>query len=199
MPHHTKTFHLLLRHRFSYEIEEWGWKIGDHTYSAPGSPIVLEVEYASLTIGKYCSIARDVMMILGKHRIDTISTYPFKTLSKFWPEADRSIEDHSTKGDIIIGNDVWIGARANILSGVTIGSGAIIAAASVVTKDVPPYAIVAGNPARIIKYRFPEKTIQRLLSVAWWNWPEETIRSRMSLLMNDDIETFLSACEDFAS
>lgn len=188
-------FSLLLRYTLAHEIEEWGWDIGDHTYGAKGSPIIIEAEYAGLKIGKYCSIAREVLMILGNHRPDTITTYPFKNQCNFWPEAADATDDHSTKGDIVIGNDVWIGARANIMSGVTIGSGAIIATAAVVTRDVPPYAIVGGNPARVIKYRFPEKTIERLLAVAWWDWPEALIRERMPLLMSDDIDAFLRAFE----
>lgn len=132
-------------------------------------------------------------MILGNHRYDTITTYPFKDISFSWPEAANAVDDHSTKGDIIIGNDVWIGARANIMSGVTIGSGAIVATAAVVTKNVPPYAIVGGNPARVIKYRFSEEVIEQRLEIAWWVWPEDVIRTRMKLLMNDDIEGFLRA------
>ncbi|GBR34313.1 acetyltransferase [Komagataeibacter oboediens DSM 11826] len=126
-------FSLLLRYTLAHEIEEWGWEIGDHTYGAKGSPIIIEAEYAGLKIGKYCSIAREVLMILGNHRPDTVTTYPFKNQCNFWPEATDATDDHSTKGDIVIGHDVWIGARANIMSGVTIGSGAIIATAAVVT------------------------------------------------------------------
>lgn len=195
MLHRKNIFQLLLRHSLAYKIEEWGWEIGDHSYGAEGSPIVIEEKYARLRIGKYCSIAREVLMILGNHRSDTVTTYPFKDISFAWPEAADATNDHSTKGDIVIGNDVWIGARANIMSGVTIGSGAVIAAAAVVTKDVPPYAIVGGNPARVIKYRFPEKTIERLLAIAWWDWPEALIRERMQLLMSDNINGFLQAYE----
>lgn len=195
MLHRKNIFQLLLRHSLAYKIEEWGWEIGDHSYGAEGSPIVIEEKYARLRIGKYCSIAREVLMILGNHRSDTVTTYPFKDISFAWPEAADATNDHSTKGDIVIGNDVWIGARANIMSGVTIGSGAVIAAAAVVTKDVPPYAIVGGNPAHVIKYRFPEKTIERLLAIAWWDWPEALIRERMQLLMSDNINGFLQAYE----
>lgn len=198
MPLGNKVFSLLLRHALAYEIAEWDWVIGEHSYGAKGSPIVIEANYARLEIGKYCSIAREVLIILGNHRADTVSTYPFKDLQHFWPEAAEAADDHSTKGDVIIGHDVWIGARANILSGVTIGSGAIIATAATVTKDVPPYAIVGGNPARVIKYRFSEKIIERLLALAWWDWPEDMIRERMPLLMNDDVEGFLQAFETTA-
>lgn len=196
MNYGNNIFSLLLRYSLSYEIEKWHWEIGDHTYGSPGSPIIIEPEYAGLKIGKYCSIGREVLMILGNHRPDTVSTYPFKVLCGFWPEAKDMADDHFTKGDILIGNDVWIGARANIMSGVTIGSGAIIATAAVVTKDVPPYAIVGGNPAQVIRYRFPDKIIENLLAVAWWDWPEEIIRERMPLLMSDDIERFVQTFEN---
>ncbi|GAN95358.1 acetyltransferase [Komagataeibacter europaeus NBRC 3261] len=196
MQYGKNIFPLLLRHTLSLEIEKWGWEIGENTYGALGSPVVIEPEYATLKIGKYCSIGPEVLMILGNHRWDTVTTYPFKGLGSFWPEAVEATDDHATRGNIVIGNDVWIGARANIMSGVTIGTGAVVATASVVTRDVPPYAIVGGNPARVIKYRFSEEIIRRLLAVAWWDWPEQTIRERMKILMNDDIDGFLQAFED---
>ncbi|MBV1835427.1 CatB-related O-acetyltransferase [Novacetimonas pomaceti] len=192
MPKAEAVFSLVTSRTMAAEIKKWGWEIGDHTY---GTPIVIEAEYAGLRIGKYCSIAREVLLILGNHRSDTVTTYPFRTLAQFWPNAANATDDHCTGGDIVIGNDVWICARATILSGVKVGSGAIIATGAVVTRDVPPYAIVGGNPARVIKYRFPERTIERLLALAWWDWPEEVIRARMPLLMSDNIEGFLQAYE----
>lgn len=188
-----KTFALLTHYALAYQIAEWGWKIGEHTY---GSPTVIEAEYASLEIGRFCSIGPDVLMILGNHRADTVTTYPFRTLSHFWPEAIDAKDDHSSRGDIVIGHDVWVGARAVILSGVTIGSGAIIAAGAIVTRDVPAYAIVGGNPARIIRYRFVELVIENLLQIAWWNWPDELLRERLPKLVNEDIKGFLDFCKN---
>ena len=135
--------------------------IGDHTY---GNPRVLSWgEGTSLTIGKYCSISSNLIIFLGgEHRVDWISTYPFPTV---WEDA-KGIPGHpSTKGDVIIGNDVWIGYGVTILSGVNIGDGVAIGACSVVIKDIPPYAIVAGNLCRIVKYRFDKETIKKLLKI----------------------------------
>lgn len=115
---------------------------------------------SKLIIGNYCSIGPDVKFLLGgEHRTDTISTYPFKV--KVFGETKEA----GSKGDIVLHDDVWIGANALICSGVEIGQGAVIAAGAVVTKDVPSYAIVGGNPAKIIKYRFSEKMIKKLLSI----------------------------------
>lgn len=188
----NNAFASLTHFALAYQIAEWGWKIGEHTY---GSPTVIEAEYANLEIGRFCSIGPEVLMILGNHRHDTVTTYPFKTLSHFWPEAAGGVDDHCSGGDIIIGHDVWIGARVSILSGVAIGSGAVIATGAVVTKDVPAYAIMGGNPARVIRYRFPEPIIARLLQIAWWDWSETLLRERLQALMNDDIEGFLTKYE----
>ena len=94
-------------------------------------------------------------------------------------------------GDIIIENDVWVGARSTIMSGVKISNGAVVAAGSVVTKDVPPYTIVGGNPARIIKYRFDESQIEKLLKISWWDWDEDKIRENAELMWSSDIDKFI--------
>jgi acetyltransferase-like isoleucine patch superfamily enzyme len=165
------------------------YTIGDHTYGKPS--VMSWNEGTSLTIGKYCSISADVTIFLGgEHRIDWVSTYPFSAL---WEEA-KSISGHpSTKGDVIIGNDVWIGYGATLLSGVTIGDGAAIGACSVVTRDVPPYAIAAGNPAQVIRYRFDEETVQKLLQIKWWDWPDEKVKQNVHLICSDSIHAFLKA------
>lgn len=163
------------------------YTIGDHTY---GNPSVVSLdEGTSLKIGKYCSIAGNVVIFLGsEHRTDWISTYPFP----IFLEEGRSIKGHpSTKGDVIIGNDVWIGFNVIIISGVTIGDGAAIGAGSVVAKEVPPYAIVSGNPARIVRYRFNEETIQKLLQIRWWDWPDEKVKENIHLICSDSIDVFI--------
>lgn len=191
-----RVFQALTRYALAYQIDEWGWQIGPHTY---GVPVILEAGEAGLIIGDYCSIGPNVTIILGNHRADLVSTYPFRTLSHFWPSAEGGQDDHSSKGEVIIGNDVWIGAHATIMSGVTIGDGAVIAAQALVTKSVPPYAIVGGNPAKVIRYRFPEMVIARLLALAWWEWPETLVEERSGRLMSDDIETFLALYENAPS
>lgn len=188
----NKVLRPLMRYSCAYLIDEFGWSIGAHTY---GHPTVLEGGYADLRIGNFCSIGPNVTLILGNHRTDLVTTYPFTTLAHFWPEAAASGPDHQSRGDIVIGHDVWFGANATVTSGVTIGSGAVIAANALVTKDVPPYAIVGGNPARVIRYRFADGIIARLLAIAWWDWPEPLLRERLPLMMASDIEAFLAVAE----
>jgi acetyltransferase-like isoleucine patch superfamily enzyme len=167
------------------------YKIGNHTYGKPR--VISWGEGTSLTIGKYCSIGTNVIIFLGsEHRVDWISTYPFPFL---WAGA-KSISGHpSTKGDVVIGNDVWIGFGTTILSGVTFGDGAAIGACSVVTRGVPPYAIVAGNPAQVIRYRFDEETIQKLLQIRWWTWPDEKVAENIHLICSDSIDAFINKFE----
>jgi acetyltransferase-like isoleucine patch superfamily enzyme len=159
------------------------YQIGEHTYGKPR--VISWGEGASLIIGEYCSIGSNVVIFLGsEHRVDWVSTYPFPL---FWPEA-RSIRGHpSTKGDVVIGNDVWIAFGTTILSGVAIGDGAAIGACSVVTRNIPPYAIAAGNPAQVIRYRFDDETIQKLLEMKWWNWPDDKIAENIHLICSDSV------------
>lgn len=148
--------------------------VGRHTYRAPKVMGRSDL----VTVGAFCSIAREVLVIsCHDHRVDWVSTYPFKTL---W---ECGNDGHPTgKGEIIIGNDVWIGFRTTILSGVTIGDGAVIGAGSVVVHDVAPYAIAVGNPCREIRKRFSDKVIQRLLEMKWWNWSDEKIKKHAHIL-----------------
>ncbi|MBZ0316244.1 MAG: CatB-related O-acetyltransferase [Anaerolineae bacterium] len=163
------------------------YEIGEYSY---GSPILLfENEDATLKIGKFCSIARGVTFFLGgEHRYDWITTYPF---NEVFAEAYSYKGSPSTKGDVWIGNDVWIGLDAVVLSGVIIGHGAVIGARSVVTKNVPPYAIVAGNPARVVRYRFTDSQIEALLAIAWWDWPIDQVKAALPLLLNPNIDSFI--------
>lgn len=175
---------------FLTEIEKLGWSIGDHTYGVPR--IIPDVDIV-LSIGKYTSIAEGVEISFGNHRTDMVSSYPFSTLSEYWPSVPHGLEDHISKGDISIGNDVWIGSGAFIFSGVTIGDGAVIGARSIITKNVPPYAIVGGTPAKVIKYRFEPHIIGELMQINWWSWPDEVVDSYLPLIMSNDIVTFINA------
>lgn len=164
-------------------------EIGDFSYGCP--KILHWGEPARLRIGKFCSIAGEVKIFLGgNHRTDWITTYPFSgpKLSKVWLKG-KHIEGHpATKGNVVIGNDVWVGYGAIILSGVKIGDGAVIGAEAVVAKDVRPYAIVAGNPAREIKRRFDDETIDQLLEKKWWDWPVDKIKKNISILCSPQVE-----------
>jgi virginiamycin A acetyltransferase len=141
-----------------------------------------------LIIGKFCMIASGVEFIMNgaNHLVNALSTYPFAIFGNGWQEAMAGRE-YPFKGNIEIGNDVWIGHKAVIMAGVKIGDGAIIGAYSIVTKDVEPYAIVGGNPAREIKKRFPEEVIRELLRIQWWNWDREKLTRHVHLLTGNEV------------
>jgi acetyltransferase-like isoleucine patch superfamily enzyme len=170
-------------------IAKYGWQVGDHSYGAPN---ILELNRAKFSVGRFTSIGQDVVVLLGNHRTDTVTTYPFKTLRRFWHTAAASQDDHSSKGDVVIGSDVWIGHGVTILSGVQVGDGAVLAANCVVTKDVPPYAVMAGNPARLVRHRFDEDTVKQLLKIRWWDWSEDQIDAAIPLLTSPDLSRFLA-------
>jgi virginiamycin A acetyltransferase len=141
-----------------------------------------------LIIGKFCMIASDVTFIMNgaNHLTDAVSTYPFAIFGDGWEDAMEGRE-YPRKGDIMIGNDVWIGYNATIMAGVIIGDGAIIATNATVVKDVPPYTIVGGNPAREIKRRFDAETVQELLALKWWDKPLEWITANVKGLTGNDL------------
>ena len=141
------------------------------------------VNKEKLVIGKFCSIACRAKFLFNSanHTLSSLSTYPFPIFFDEWGlEKSDVAAAWDRKGDIVIGNDVWIGYEAVILAGVTIGDGAVIGARAVVTKDVPPYAIVGGVPARVIRSRFPEETVKALLRLKWWDWPAERIQEKLA-------------------
>lgn len=163
--------------------------IGPHSYANKGLNVDWWGGDATLRIGNYCSIAEGAQFFLSNgHRTDWIASYPFAGGDDFWLQGRRIDDGMVVKnGGVTVGSDVWIGNGVRILSGVTVGDGAMIGAGSVVTRDVPPYAFVAGNPASVIRYRFSDDQIVVLLRLAWWNWPEERIRRHLPLLCSSDI------------
>lgn len=147
-----------------------------------------------LIIGKFCSIACGAKFIFtsANHTLRSLSTYPFPIFFEEWGlEKSRIAAAWDNKGDTVIGNDVWIGYEAVILSGVHIGDGAIIGTRAVVTKDVPPYTIVGGVPAKEIRKRYDEDTIRKLLQIQWWNWPFDRIQQSLSNIMNGEVDKLL--------
>ena len=165
-------------------------EVGSNTYGHDGIKIIHGGEGKSLRIGKFCSIAEGVVVFLGaNHRMDWFTTYPFGHIKEsLFPKVKRDHGHPSTKGDVTIGNDVWIATNAVIMSGVRIGDGAVVGAYSVVTKDVPPYTIVAGNPAKPIRKRFSDEVINKLLELKWWDMDESKINDISDILCSNDFE-----------
>jgi acetyltransferase-like isoleucine patch superfamily enzyme len=161
---------------------------GKHTYGPEPKIIGVPEIVVGSKIGKFCSIAENLQFIArGSHMMNWVTTYPFQAV---W-NMDVPLHNLPPHSPIIIGNDVWIAANVKIKQGVTIGDGAVLATECFVTKDVPPYAVVGGNPAKIIKYRFTEKQISDLLEIKWWNWDDDTIKKTVPLLVSDDIDKFI--------
>ncbi|RQO74397.1 Vat family streptogramin A O-acetyltransferase [Pedobacter sp. KBW06] len=139
-----------------------------------------------LIVGKFCMIASGVKFIMNgaSHRMDGVTTYPFNLFGSDWTAVTPTLDQLPYKGNTIIGNDVWIGRNVTVMPGVKIGDGAIVAANSTVTNDVEPFAIVGGNPAKLIRYRFSSEVIQKLLVIKWWDWDIETVTQNLELITN---------------
>ncbi len=175
-------------------------EIGDFTYyDDPLGPERFEEECVlyhfdfigdRLVIGKFCAIAANTRFIMNgaNHDMRGFSTYPFGIFGRNWHDAwDQESIKAGFRGDTIVGNDVWFGMEATVMPGVKIGDGAIIAAKSVIARDVPPYAVVAGNPGRIIRTRFDEPTVSKLLAIAWWDWPVDKVARNVDAIASADI------------
>lgn len=142
-----------------------------------------------LIIGKFCAIAMGTQFLMGaaNHRMGSVTTYPFNVFGGGWEKSTPHLTELPFKGDTVIGNDVWFGRDCFIMAGVKIGDGAIIAAKTVVTKDVAPYTIVGGNPAKIIKKRFDDELTEYLLNLKWWDWSENKIFENLPALTSGDL------------
>ncbi|NDJ18094.1 Vat family streptogramin A O-acetyltransferase [Myxacorys almedinensis A] len=149
-----------------------------------------------LIIGKFCALARGVKFIMNgaNHKLSGFSTYPFQIFGNGWETVSPHPHELPYKGDTVIGNDVWIGYESVIMPGVEIGDGAIVAAKSVVVSDVSPYAVVGGNPAKLIRQRFDDEVIRSLLEIAWWDWDCEKITRNLEKIVAADIDA-LAKCE----
>lgn len=169
--------------RFHFDDERIS--IGEKTYGIP--QVIWYDNTLRLSIGKYCSIADGVEIIMGgNHHHEWLTTYPFYRDNKIYLEATGK-QDKACR-NTTIGNDVWIGKNALILGGINIGDGAVIGAGSVVCKDIPPYAIAAGNPIKILKYRFSAEVINELIEIKWWDWDENKIKESIPFLLDENIE-----------
>lgn len=170
--------------------------IGRFTYGVENLTVREWGEGAALVVGAFCSLADKVTIFLGgNHRTDWCTTYPFGTVFQNELGGQHLVGHPATKGDVIVGNDVWIGTSATIMSGVEIGDGAIVAANACVTKDVPPYTIVGGNPARVLKERFDPTIVKLLVRLRWWDLPVETIRQlEESLCAAPDKQVLTKLC-----
>lgn len=174
--------------------------VGDYTYyDDPMGPerfeenVLYHFDFTGdrLIIGKFCAIARNVQFIMNgaNHSLLGFSTYPFYIFKNGWEHARPG--PNKSISDTIVGNDVWIGYDATIMPGVKIGHGAIVASKAVVTKDVSPYSIVGGNPAKVIRMRFDEETIKSLLSIAWWDWPIEKLTKKIPEIISNNLSNLL--------
>lgn len=201
MPMHPRVGFLkpLLEGRANIEVGEFTY------YDDPNGPehfaercVLYHYDFVGdrLVIGRFCALAEGVVFVMNgaNHAMSGFSTFPFNIFGHGWEQGfDVTTWEAENRGDTIVGHDVWIGMGATVMPGVTIGHGAIVAARSVVTHDVPPYAIVGGNPARTMRMRFDERTVERLLAVAWWDWPVDRIGRNLDAIRGADIARLESA------
>lgn len=173
--------------------------VGDYSYyDDPDGPEKFEQNVLyhypfigdKLIIGRFCALARGVKFIMNgaNHKLSGISTYPFQIFGNGWEKSAPPMTDFPYKGDTVIGNDVWIGYDVLIMPGVKVGNGAVISSRSVVTKDVPAYTVVGGNPARLIKHRYTLDQVAKLEKMAWWNWPVAKISKHLPAITGGDID-----------
>lgn len=175
--------------------------VGRHTYGVRASTIMGATAASPVTIGSFCSIAREAAVLAHVgHPVDLPSTFPLKTLRFGRPPIEGGLNaDAVSRGPITIGHDVWLGFRTTVLSGVTIGTGAVVGACAVVTRDVPPYAIVVGNPARVTRLRFAPDEVEALLASRWWELSDEAIAELEPAFYARDVAAFVAAVRARAS
>jgi acetyltransferase-like isoleucine patch superfamily enzyme len=170
-----------------------GVAVGRHTYGHDEDTFRVFTEGARIEVGAFCSIGPEVRILGGgEHVITRASTFPLNAL--LFDRGKRNAPDDVNKGPTVVGNDVWIGLGATILAGVTVGDGAVIGARTVVSKSAPPYAVILGNPGRIVRYRFDSTVRDRLLALQWWEWDDDEIRAQKRWFMGD-VESFLDEME----
>ncbi|MGF0312103.1 MULTISPECIES: CatB-related O-acetyltransferase [Nocardiaceae] len=152
-----------------------------------------------LVIGKFCALATGVTFIMNgaNHRMSGVSTYPFPIMGGAWAEHSDLVSDLPSRGDTVVGNDVWIGGNVTVMPGVRIGNGAVISTEAVVTKDVPDYAVVGGNPARVLRERFTAYEIRTLLDIAWWNWPIDSITEHIRTISDGSVADLAAVAARF--
>lgn len=180
------------RRRLKFELPT-GVTVGRHTYGYDARTFATFTEGAEIQIGAFCSIGPGVRVLGGgEHVTERVTTFPLNTL--LWDPEGRDRHDARDVRATVIGNDVWIGSGAIVVGGVTVGDGVVIGAGAVVAKDVPPYAIVVGNPAQVHRYRFEDEARARLLELCWWDWPDDVLLARKEWFLGG-VDTFLRESE----